>query len=652
MLTQLQKNNKAIRELRDMFRKGGLPEHLIKPLLANIGVETAYTFNAETKQKKGPAFGLNQWETGTVRYNLLNDWMVENKRDINNVQDQVDYMISNFMEESRPNSEENWAGERNRQKVLNSKGNSKQITTLISDLYYRPKTPHLDRRLETLGHLENMEAEWLVDENKKIDSPAYPFWNTNKNTPQKDKNGYLYTQRLDEQEDLDKQELAYNSNNQDSKLLKEGGSLITYKPLENDYIENLPEVFEESEEPSTTMPKNNYEVKARVEKLAPVNWGENVNKWREKEDAETENLTTKSTSNNNNNTPGPEQYESLWGEYLSKHPEHAQFKGALTGYAKRESNFNNIQNTAGAPAYGYFQLYKGNWGSNTGEDLLKDPIKQIGLAIQLYKNNMSTFTEQDWEKGKKQGYSKDAMLAGAWLGGVGNVRKFLNTGVSASDGHHYPNGKGDNIKARMDLFNLKEGGLLNSNHSSIKIGEKVYNIRIAETEEEKSEGLSKESELSEDEGMLFILNDKDKDKDRLIWFTMEDTEIPLDIIFIDDDLEVVQVSKGEPLSKDPIYGKGNYVLEVNQDSGIKVGDELEFKTDKKINTKMMVLDVDGNPQMTLDGGERIFSIHNTKILIRFAKKSNATDKDNDYKALGKRVFKFLEVQNNNEPEYV
>ena len=35
---------------------------------------------------------------------------------------------------------------------------------------------------------------------------------------------------------------------------------------------------------------------------------------------------------------------------------------------------------------------------------------------------------------------------------------------------------------------------------------------------------------------------------------------------------------------------------------------------------MMVLDVEGNAQMTLDGGERIFSIKNTKILIKFAKK--------------------------------
>jgi hypothetical protein len=56
--------------------------------------------------------------------------------------------------------------------------------------------------------------------------------------------------------------------------------------------------------------------------------------------------------------------------------------------------------------------------------------------------------------------------------------------------------------------------------------------------------------------------------------------------------------------------------------------------------------------MELDGGERIFSRPNTKVLIKFAKKASATQKDSDYKALGKRIFKFLETQSNNEPEYV
>lgn len=366
---------------------------------------------------------------------------------------------------------------------------------------------------------------------------------------------------------------------------------------------------------------------------------------------------TSSTSTNNPTTIqgpvlGTEEFENAWKAYLQENPDDAKYKDFLTRTAQRESNFRSIQNTAGNPAYGYFQLWETNLGGNSPEEVLKDPKKQIQLAIQLLKNNISTFTDKDRKKAQELGYSENALLAGAWLGGVGGVRNFLYKGVNASDGHRYKDGKGDNIEARMKLFNFKEGGALETDVFPISIGSKTYKIKLAETEEDKSEGLSKKNKLADNEGMLFIIDDEDKDKEGLIWFTMEDTNIPLDIVFIDNNFEVLQVSKGEPLAKEPIYGKGRYVLEVNSNSGIVVGDELEFKTEKKVNNKMMVLDVDGNAQMTLDGGERIFSIKNTKILIKFAKKSTATKKDNDYKALGKRVFKFLKIQDSNEPEYV
>lgn len=133
---------------------------------------------------------------------------------------------------------------------------------------------------------------------------------------------------------------------------------------------------------------------------------------------------------------------------------------------------------------------------------------------------------------------------------------------------------------------------------------------------------------------------------------MKDTKVPLDVIFLNEDYEVISITKGEPLSETPIYGEGDYVLEVNSDSGIKIGDELEFIESKYEDDKMHILDSDGNIQISLEGGERIFSIPNTKILIKFAKKADLMKNDNAYKALGKRVFKFLTIQDNNPVEYV
>jgi hypothetical protein len=55
--------------------------------------------------------------------------------------------------------------------------------------------------------------------------------------------------------------------------------------------------------------------------------------------------------------------------------------------------------------------------------------------------------------------------------------------------------------------------------------------------------------------------------------------------------------------------------------------------------KMKVLAPDGTVQMELEGGERIVSRRETKILIKKAKKAYQSKDDKDYKALGRYIFK-------------
>lgn len=184
----------------------------------------------------------------------------------------------------------------------------------------------------------------------------------------------------------------------------------------------------------------------------------------------------------------------------------------------------------------------------------------------------------------------------------------------------------------------------------IQIADKKYTVELAETEEQKESGLQHRKNLAENEGMLFIFEENEP-----ISFWMKDTRIPLDIIFIDDDLTVNAVRKGEPFSEEMLDGTATYVLEVNQNSGITIGDELDFEPEnKKVKNsdKMLVLNSGGEVQMELDGGERIFSRKHTKTLIQFAKKAAATDSDNAYRELGKRMFKFLQVQSETKPEFV
>lgn len=183
----------------------------------------------------------------------------------------------------------------------------------------------------------------------------------------------------------------------------------------------------------------------------------------------------------------------------------------------------------------------------------------------------------------------------------------------------------------------------------IKIAGKQYKVEVAETEDEHEVGLQNRTELASDKGMLFIFEDEEN---RSFW--MKDTPLPLDIIFIDEDLIVTVVHKGEPNSEEMLDGICTYVLELNQNSGVQVGDELEFEseTESEKIQKMLVLNSKGNIQMELNGGERIVSRKETKVLIRKAKKANALDNEGSYKSLGKYMFKVLDGQEQREPEYV
>lgn len=186
----------------------------------------------------------------------------------------------------------------------------------------------------------------------------------------------------------------------------------------------------------------------------------------------------------------------------------------------------------------------------------------------------------------------------------------------------------------------------------ILVGNKKYDVEVAENEEERMKGLQEVIEMDDDEGMLFIFPEPQH-----VDFWMKDTEIPLDIIFINSDLEVISVKQGEPMSEDFISEDNvQYVLEVNQNSGIEEGDDviLDYEEDDEEDdaAKMYVLGSDGQAQYELVGGERIFSRPNTKVLVSKAKKAYKTKSDSDYKALGRQVFKYLEKQNSNEPEYV
>jgi hypothetical protein len=120
---------------------------------------------------------------------------------------------------------------------------------------------------------------------------------------------------------------------------------------------------------------------------------------------------------------------------------------------------------------------------------------------------------------------------------------------------------------------------------------------------------------------------------------------------MDDEFKVIDVKRGNP-EDDKIEGIASYVLEVNADSGIKIGDEADIEDEEDEEYVMKVLSPDGTVQMHLEGGERIVSRKETVVLIKKALKAASSKEDKDYKALGKYIFKVLKGQNERPAEYV
>lgn len=110
----------------------------------------------------------------------------------------------------------------------------------------------------------------------------------------------------------------------------------------------------------------------------------------------------------------------------------------------------------------------------------------------------------------------------------------------------------------------------------IIINGKTFNAEVAQTDAEQTKGLSGRDYLAADSGMLFVFPKSD-----IYTFWMKDTKIPLDIIWINDG-KIVEMTTLNPPSDDkiPSYtpkNKAQYVLELNANSGFKVGDEVEIK---------------------------------------------------------------------------
>lgn len=118
--------------------------------------------------------------------------------------------------------------------------------------------------------------------------------------------------------------------------------------------------------------------------------------------------------------------------------------------------------------------------------------------------------------------------------------------------------------------------------NQVCFGSDCFYVKLAKTNAEKEKGLMFVKQMDLNNGMLFIF-----DQIGVYPFWMENTLIPLDIVWIDQNQKVVFIAQDVQPCKTficPITNasvKAKYVLEINggvsKKIGLKIGDTAEFR---------------------------------------------------------------------------
>jgi len=108
-----------------------------------------------------------------------------------------------------------------------------------------------------------------------------------------------------------------------------------------------------------------------------------------------------------------------------------------------------------------------------------------------------------------------------------------------------------------------------------------FTVEIAKTPQERQLGLMFRKQLSLNRGMLFVFPEE-----KLYAFWMKNTYLPLDIIWLNKNKEIVFIKEGakpclaETCALIEPTRSALYVLEINaglvKETGMKIGDQLEF----------------------------------------------------------------------------
>jgi uncharacterized membrane protein (UPF0127 family) len=164
------------------------------------------------------------------------------------------------------------------------------------------------------------------------------------------------------------------------------------------------------------------------------------------------------------------------------------------------------------------------------------------------------------------------LVTGAFLASL----LLLSTACGSSDGQTAAQDRGS-ASGTSGGSNAAQERLPPPGEAWVIFGTDTVQAEVARTVEEREQGLMFREKLEEGRGMLFVFPDV---QTRSFW--MENTLIPLDIAYLDENLLIVDIQPMEPLSTDlhPSAKPAMFALEVPMGwfaaQGIAIGAEARM----------------------------------------------------------------------------
>jgi hypothetical protein len=164
----------------------GVPEVAAKAIVANVAVESGYTFDHTVKQKgerTDPAYGLFQFDPRGKGLDKPYQKYLEDTEKSDSMEAQLDFFVDSVYGDYKAGRVHMGAGNVKKFKEAAESGDVTEATKAFSQKLLRPGKPHLDRRVNAAKNIKQYIGEADITPPEGVERPSEQMPPTLPTTP-------------------------------------------------------------------------------------------------------------------------------------------------------------------------------------------------------------------------------------------------------------------------------------------------------------------------------------------------------------------------------------------------------------------------------------------------------------------------------------